>query len=175
MNPQPDPSIPNANIVHQRVKAAVKAHRLKLRVLTTIAFVLGFAAIITSLLVVWSYPVFVLPRQKELGAMNLRDQFNTNGIASASRHYSEEQIARLLVNHVETSKITTAGTVVVALAVGLLGFGTLTLLAVVILNRRVALNQINSSLAEISGQLRELQQQRGGGMPKLEPDEPQAP
>jgi hypothetical protein len=49
---------------------------------------------------------------------------------------------------------------VVAAAVGLLGLGTLTLLTVVILNRRVALNQINMSLAEISSQLRELEKVR---------------
>ena len=60
-----------------------------------------------------------------------------------------------------TSNVTTAGTVVLAAAVGLLGLGTLTLLRVVILNRRVALNQINASLAGISSQLRELQKTRG--------------
>jgi hypothetical protein len=49
----------------------------------------------------------------------------------------------------------------VALAVGVLGLGTLILLMVVILNRRVALNQINASLAQISKQLRELQTERG--------------
>ena len=60
-----------------------------------------------------------------------------------------------------TSDVTTAGTVVLAAAVGLLGLGRLTLLTVVILNRRVALNQINASLAGISSQLRELQKTRG--------------
>ena len=60
-----------------------------------------------------------------------------------------------------TPKVTTAGTVVLAAAVGLLGLGTLTLLTVVILNRRVALNQINASLAGISSQLRELQKTCG--------------
>jgi len=38
--------------------------------------------------------------------------------------------------------------------------GTLTLLTVVILNRRVALNQINVSLAQISKQLQNLQTAR---------------
>ena len=48
----------------------------------------------------------------------------------------------------------------VALSVGVLGLGTLTLLTVVILNRRVALNQINVSLAQISRQLQDLQTAR---------------
>jgi hypothetical protein len=163
MNPQTDPSALNADAINQRVKASVKAYRIKLGVLTTAAFVLGFAAMITSLLLVWSYPVFVLPRQRELPleAMKLMDQLKTNTITSRSGEDAGNQIVKLLAAQVETSNVTTAGTVVLAAAVGLLGLGTLILLTVVILNRRVALNQINASLAGISGQLRELQKTHG--------------
>ena len=49
-----------------------------------------------------------------------------------------------------------------AVAVGASGLGTLILLTVVVLNRRIALNQINANLAQISNQLRELQAGRGG-------------
>jgi hypothetical protein len=163
MNPQTDPSTLNADAINQRIKAGVKAHRIELGVLTTAAFVLGFAAMITSLLLVWSYPVFVLPRQRELPleAMKLMDQLKTNAITSTSGEDAGKQIVKLLAAQVETSNVATAGTVVLAAAVGLLGLGTLTLLTVVILNRRVALNQINASLAGISSQLRELQKGRG--------------
>jgi hypothetical protein len=54
------------------------------------------------------------------------------------------------------------GVTVVAIAMGLLGLGTLILLTMVVLNRRVALNQINDSLVQISNQLRKLQTERGG-------------
>ena len=164
MNPQPDQSMLDADTVHQRVKAGVKAHRIKLRVLTAAAFLLGFLAMITSLLVVWVYPVFVLPKQKavELHANDLRQQLTTNAIVSTPGEDAGKQIARLLAVEIQMANLTTAGTAVVAAAVGLLGLGTLTLLTVVILNRRVALNQINASLAQISSQLRELQKARSG-------------
>ena len=45
----------------------------------------------------------------------------------------------------------------VAIAVGLSAAGTLVMLALVILQRRVTLNQINVSLVQISNQLKELQ------------------
>jgi hypothetical protein len=42
-------------------------------------------------------------------------------------------------------------------AVGILALGTLVLLAVVVLNRRVTLRQINASLSQISGQLKQIE------------------
>jgi hypothetical protein len=51
---------------------------------------------------------------------------------------------------------------VVTLSVGLLGLGLLILLTVVVLNRRATLNRINASLAQISNQLRAMQNARGG-------------
>jgi hypothetical protein len=59
------------------------------------------------------------------------------------------------------------GTTLVAVVVGVLSLGTLVLLIVVILNRRVTLNQINVSLAQIAHQLRELQSSRGAGPPAV--------
>ena len=54
-------------------------------------------------------------------------------------------------------------TTLLAIAVGVLGLGTLILLAVVILNRRATLHQVNASLAQISNQLRELPGSRCSG------------
>ena len=48
----------------------------------------------------------------------------------------------------------------VAVSVGLLGLGTLVLLAVVVLGRRATLQQVNANLAQISTQLKELQSQK---------------
>jgi len=52
-----------------------------------------------------------------------------------------------------------------SVAVGVLALGTLILATVVTLNRRVTLNQINTSLAHISDQLRDLRVSRGPGPP----------
>ena len=49
------------------------------------------------------------------------------------------------------------GTMLVAVAVGFLAAGTLVMLALVVLQRRATLHQINVSLVQISGQLKELQ------------------
>ncbi len=164
MNHQAEPSTPDADAIQERVKAGVKAHRIKLRLLTMAAFVLGFVAMITSLLVVWCYPVFILPkaRELELEAAKLIEQLKANATAPAPGDDAGRQTGKLLAVEIQMTNITTAGTVVVAVAVGLLGLGTLTLLTVVILNRRVALNQINASLAELSNALREWPKTRGG-------------
>ena len=124
---------------------------------------MGFLPTITSLLLVWNYPIFILPKQRELDleAGKLMRQLRTEAIPSAPGDDAGRGIGKLLAVQIETTHITTAGTAVVALAVGLLGLGSLTLLTVVILNRRVSLNQIDASLKEISRQLRDLQEGRG--------------
>jgi len=73
---------------------------------------------------------------------------------------SYEEIAR-----VTDSSVGTVRSRIVGMAVGVLGLGTLVLLTVVILNRGATLNQINARLAQISHQLRQLQDNRGTGPP----------
>ena len=153
---------PSSNL--DLIATAVRAHRIKIRVMTTAAFLLGFLAVITGILIVWSYPIFMLPKQKELalGAEFLVHQFQTNSAAAQPVGDVGKQMGYMLAAEIQMNRITSMGTVVVALAVGVLGLGTLILLTVVILNRRVALNQINASLKQISDQLRELPNTRGG-------------
>jgi len=121
-------------------------------------------AMIIGFLIVWSYPILMLPKQKELalGAEILVHQFQTNSAATQPAGDAGKQMGYILAAEVQMNRVTSMGAVVVALAVGVLGLGTLIVLTVVILNRRVALNQINDSLAQISKQLRELQIERGG-------------
>jgi hypothetical protein len=153
MNRQPNPATPDAESINQRVKTAVKAHGIKLRVLTTAAFTLGFVAIAASILIVTFYMKVYRHEQEWINAESLRpaewakvDTKHINGL--------------LQMEAVQTSCLG-AGVTGVAWAVIVLGLATLMLMAVVILNRRVALNQINDSLAQISKQLRELQTERG--------------
>ena len=163
MNDQSTSPTPDANAINEHVKMAVNSHRIKLRVLTTAAFVFGFLALITGFVITWIYPIRVLPKQRELvqRAETLLVYYRTNDVAAARGNEVGKEIGQLLAVEVMVGNVTTAGTAIVALAVGLLAFGTLLLLTVVILSRRVALNQINASLAQISGQLRELQNARG--------------
>lgn len=153
-----EPANSGTEAIHQRIMTGVKAHRLKVRILTSAAFVFGFLAMVSSLVLAWSYPVFILPKQREMEfhAVNLLEQARTNAITTMPVDAGQE-LAKLLAIEIQVTNITTAGTALIAAAVGLLGLGTLILLTVVILNRRVALNQVNTSLAEISGTLRGMQ------------------
>ena len=161
-NPSPNP---DPGTIHERVATAVRSHRIKIRVLTSIAFLFGFLAIAVSIAMVWSYRVFILPKQEELllSARAAVERGKTN--SAASQPTSPDNVRRidnLLANEILMTQVVSFSTSVVAIAVGVLGLGTLVLLTVVVLNRRVTLNQINASLAQISNQLRELQNARGG-------------
>jgi len=158
MNPKPNSATPNPDALQQHVKQGVAAHRMKVRVLSTLTIALGLTTTITSLILAWNYPMFILPKQREMlaEAGQLVDQFNRDAAATAPSENVDKQIGRLLALEIQTSNHITAGTAIVAVAVGLLGLSTLILSTVVILNRRVTLNQINTSLAQISSQLREL-------------------
>jgi hypothetical protein len=153
MNHQPTPTTPDAGAINQRVKTAVQSHGIKLRVLTTAAFTLGFVAIAASILIVTFYVKIYLPEQ---GWVSAEAQRPAEWAKVDMKH-----IDRLVRAEAVQTDILGTGVTIVALAVTVLGLGTLMLMTVVVLNRRVALNQINDSLAQISKQLRELQTERG--------------
>ena len=161
MNHQPNPPTPDAGAINELVKTAVHSHRIQLRVLTTVAFVFGFAAIATSIFIVWFYLMLYMPKQRVM----LDDSQKTVEQARTITDSTEAGVKRmhgLLESEIFMTYVVSMGVMVVALAVGVLGVGTLILLTVMILNRRVALNQINASLTQISNQLLEMQTERGG-------------
>lgn len=158
MNEPSNQPTPGAGVIHERVKAAVNAHRIKLRVLTTTAFVFGFVAIAASTLIVWSYLTLYLPKQKDM--LQKTEQLLTERTGSTNVELSVRRINKYLEEEAIFTHVISIAVTVVAVSVGLLGLGILTLLTVVVLNRRIALNQINTSLAQISQQLRELQTTR---------------
>src|SRR6185436_15077831 len=80
--------------------------------------------------------------------------------AASSVEDNVKEINKFMGAEVLLTHVVSMGVTIVALSVGVLGLGMLVLLSVVIPNRRVALNQINLSLAQISSQLRELQAAR---------------
>ena len=170
MNPSnPSPPPPPADI-HDRVTIAVRSHRIKIRVLTSMAFVFGFLAVAASGFLVLCYLILYLPKQKQI----LRDAEIVAQQASSMAGGGEEsvqdavkRIDKFLGVQVTLTHVVSMGTTMVAVVVGVLSLGTLVLLIVVILNRRVTLNQINVSLAQLADQLRELQASRSTGPPAV--------
>jgi hypothetical protein len=162
MNYQPNPPTPDAGAINELVKAAVHSHRIKLRVLTAAAFVFGFIAITASILIasLWlhqlSWQAEIL---KDLPYPKTVEQAKPNTESAEDRL---NRIERIIHQEAFMTRMASTEATGVALAVAVLGLGTLILLTVVILNRRIALNQINASLLQISNQLRELQAGRGG-------------
>jgi len=167
MNHQPDNPSSEITAINERVAAAVRSHRIKIRVLAGIAFLFGFAAIVTSIVLVMGYLYLVLPKQTEM----LRDSGATMGkprIDAAAGQLSMEDVVKKIDDFVLTETIMmhaiSVGATVLAVAVGVLAMGTLTVLIVVMLNRRATLNQISVSLVQLSNQLRELSA-AGGSKP----------
>ena len=162
MNHQSNSPTPDAGAINKPVKTAVHSHRIKLRVLTAAAFVFGFVAIAVSILIA-AFWLHQLPKQgeilKDLPYPKIVDQGKPNTESAEDRLNRIERIIHQEAFMTHLASVEATG---VALAVAVLGLGTLILLTMVVLNRRIALNQINDSLAQISNQLRELQTGRGG-------------
>ena len=160
-NPSPhlDPAAFN-----DRVTAAVHSHRLKLRLLTSVAFLFGFLAVAAGVFIVWFYLFMYLPKQRQM-IQEAEAAVQQARTASSPTSVEEDvkRIDKFLGVQIVLTYVISAGVTLVGVSVGVLALGTLTLLTVVILNRRVTLNQINVSLAQISNQLRELQITRSTG------------
>jgi hypothetical protein len=156
------PAAENAQM-QQRILGAVHRQQLHSRWLAGMALILGLVSIAASIGIVSFYFVFYRPKEKQL----LRDfpgliyNSSTNSIANQG----EERVPRPQYDPVRAHLLMTfvigVGTALVAGSVGLLGLGTLLVVTLVLLNRRVTLRQINASLAEISLQLRELRRSPG--------------
>ncbi len=162
-----DPS-PNLDPValNDRVTTAVQSHKTKLRLMTTLAFLLGFLAIAVSIFIVWFYLIMYLPKQRHMiqeaeAAVQQAKSASASGPASVAEDV--KRIDKFLGVQIVLTYVISAGVTLVGGSVGVLALGTLTLLTVVILSRRVTLNQINVSLAQISNQLRELPTARSTG------------
>lgn len=151
---------PELSAIHERVTASIRSHQHKIRALTGVAFLLGFLAITASVIIISGYFVFYRPKEKEvllqvtLAAEQARAKPAPadGGTAPASKLPFDFPSIQASMTFFHSVLIT-----LLAAAVGLLALGTLVLVAVVILNRRATLQQINVSLAQISDQLKELQ------------------
>ena len=154
-----DPDLtPEVSVLHERVAETVRGHQRRLRLLSSAAFLFGFLAIATSVAIASAYFVLYRPKQLQLlrdvttAAKEARPDNGAPPSGQPPRRSLDFPSVQATMTHVLSF-----GTMMVAVSVGLLGTGTLVLLAVVVLSRRATLQQINSHLAQISAQLKELQ------------------
>ena len=147
----------------ERVFDGIAKHQRKMRALTGLACAFGILAVVASILIIAGYLVLYLPKQKQLmqdfGARIERfDSASTlpPGAQSPSPRdrYDLPHIQVIMMNAVSF------GGMLVAVAVGLLAAGTLTVLALIVVSRRATLDQINASLRQITEQMKLLQNAR---------------
>ena len=145
--------------LHRKITAAVHAQRRKGKVLTGVAMTFGILAIVVSIGIVFCYFEFYRPKQQHimanLGVSTTQHAVVPEPAASTSAappHAGIELEAQtLLLLHVLSM-----ATTIVAAAVAFLSVGTLVMLLLMALHRRVAFQQLEASLEQISGQLRAL-------------------
>lgn len=154
MNPSNQPSQSETAKLQQQASAAVQSHRRKIQALTFAAFVLGFLAVAASISIITLNEMYVRPRQEKLAAESGAIAWPSGGTADTNSRSDTIQ-ARVLALEIDMMRVISMGSMMVAGSVGLLGLGTLLLVAAVMLNRRATLNQVNTSLAQISAQLRD--------------------
>jgi ABC-type Fe3+ transport system permease subunit len=153
------PKHPDLTVINQAVQERLRSHQQKVRWLAGAAFLLGVLAIAASFLVVTGYFVFYRPKEKEvlrqvtLAAERAKTQTPAE---NAGPHEPKLPFDFPSVQATMTF-LHSVAIAFLAAAIGILALGTLVLLAVVMLNRRVTLRQINASLAQISSQLKEIE------------------
>lgn len=162
MNQPIEPSAPgNFPAQTAQIAAAVQTHQRKLKLLTAAAFLFGAITLLASLLIVSGY--FVLYRPKQMQLMKDFGMRIQAAVPEAPADQPEAPArAKYDFPHIMVMMLhgLSFGTMLVAIAVGLCAAGTLVILALVVVQRRATLNQINAQLTLISEQLKEM---RPGG------------
>ena len=160
-----DPATPTSP-TGQRVLQTLHEQQRRLRWLTAAGITFWVLAIITSVGVLAGYWWLYAPKERQMfadyGAIgHLRVGANQT-TASATGDERSANIEKALGIHFTMNYVVTKGLLAVAISVVVLSCATLATLLLVILNRRVTLRQINHRLAQISEQLKALQDRRGG-------------
>ncbi len=154
-SPTPDDAQMNAAVMK-----SLKSYRWKGRVLTSLALGVGLLSIFAGIMIAWANTMMIRPMERLL----LQDypsatrQADTNSIA-ASPVGSKPPLPRAELDwrHVQVTAFHGKVMFLTAVSIAMLGVGTLLTLLLVIFNRHVTLRQINASLAQISSQIKELQ------------------
>jgi hypothetical protein len=174
MNPNQPTANPSpggeAYEMNDAVMKKLKSYRWKGRALTTMALGAGLLSIVAGIFLVWANSGFIFPQVRLL--------VQNSGVAQSSDTNSISQTNVDDSSHLTLSDGTTVNRQVMvtlmlgkamnvtSLSVTLLGLGTLLTLLLVILNRQVTLRHLNTSLTQISNQIKELQDGKSPGAPQ---------
>jgi hypothetical protein len=159
-SPTPDPSRGgDAAELNEAVMQKLRSYRWKGRALTALAISVGLLSIVVGMVIAWANAMMVMPMERLL----LRDypsalgQADTNSIAAESSG-SKTPLPRAELDwrHVQVTAAHGKVLILTAVSIALTGAGTFLTLLLVIFNRHVTLRQINTSLALISNQVKEL-------------------
>ena len=145
----------------------LRSYRWKGRILTGAALALGLLSMLASILIAWANVARVMPMERLL----LEDypsaiQMGVHPVTGTNPTLNAEGKAvlpreELDWRHVQVTVALGKVAYVTALSITLACMGTFTVLLLVIFNRRVTLRQINSNLAQISEQMKSLQNRKG--------------
>jgi hypothetical protein len=151
----------NEHGMNEAILRKLHAHRLIGRLLTAAALGIGLLALIAGIVLAAANSRMVMPMERLLiqdypgAAIGLG--MDTNNI---THHVPVLTRDELDARHVEFTFLHGKELFLVAAAVVLVGLGTFLTLLLVIFNRHVTLRQINASLAQISQQIKELQERQ---------------
>jgi hypothetical protein len=152
--------------MNDAVMNKLKSYRWKGRVLTTVALSIGLLSIVAGIFLMWANSAFIFPQVRLLVQNSGAAQSgNTNSVAQTNADSAALTLSdgKTVERQVLVTLMLGKAMYVTSRAVALLGLGTLLTLLLVIFNRHVTLRQINASLAQISNQIKELQDGRNSG------------
>jgi len=150
--------------INDAILKKIAAHNWKGHALTIAALAVGILSIAAGALLAWAdarvlFPQIQLLLREENSALHQSSGLNaptaaaTNAVDPRLTLSDGTTVDRQVLVTLMLGKAMN----VTSLAVGLVAVGTLLTLLLVIFNRRITLRQINASLAQISNQIKELQ------------------
>ena len=157
----------NENELNDAILKKISTRNWKGRVLTAVALGVGFLSIAAGAFLMWANTSFIFPQvqlllKEENSALHQKANLSaptaaTNSTSSELTLSDGTTVDRQVLITLMMGKALN----VTSLAVALVAVGTMLTLLLVIFNRRITLGQINSTLAQISGQIEELKNRPG--------------
>ena len=164
---QPIPNPPpggNRTEMNDAILKKISSHNWKGQALTIVALAVGILSIAAGALLTWGNTHVIFPEIRLLLKEEnraLQQNLSLNAPTTTPTNSVDPRLTLSDGTTVDRQVLVTLilgkAMYVTSLAVALVAAGTLLTLLLVIFNRRVTLRQINASLAQISNQIKELQ------------------
>jgi hypothetical protein len=159
----------NKNELNDAILNKIYLQDWKSRLLTSVALGVGILCIAAGVLLMWGNDV-IFPQVQLLVKQERDAQHQTMSSGASVTTRTNTADASLILDdgtvvdrQVLVTLLLGKAAYVSSRAMALLGVGTLLTLMLVIFNRRITLRQININLAQISAQIKELQNRQGSG------------